>query len=212
MENPAATGLKSKIKRHASNRGLSPSRSHSMPTEGNGSFRPNEHTSLLARTDSTPLYEDSRPWVRWPMYTYHVTKKTLLSNYVNVLLVFVPLGIIAGAMGWSPTAVFILNFLAIIPLAALLSFATEELSVKLGQTLGGLLNATFGNAVELIVSGSFTLQTAYLLTPNLTHVGQYCGAQEWRDPNCPVQHAGQYLIEHSPRTRLLLPSRRHQVS
>ena len=88
------------------------------------------------------------------MYTYHVTKKTLLSNYVNVLLVFVPLGIIAGAMGWSPTAVFILNFLAIIPLAALLCFATEELSVKLGQTLGGLLNATFGNAVELIVRGA----------------------------------------------------------
>lgn len=88
------------------------------------------------------------------MYTYHVTKQTLLSNYVNVLLVFLPLGIIAGAMGWSPTAVFILNFLAIIPLAALLSFATEELSVKLGQTLGGLLNATFGNAVELIVSSA----------------------------------------------------------
>ncbi len=62
-----------------------------------------------------------------------------------------PLGIIAGALGWDPIAVFVLNFLAIIPLASLLSFATEELSVKLGQTLGGLLNATFGNAVELIV-------------------------------------------------------------
>ncbi|KAI9878435.1 MAG: hypothetical protein M1830_000870 [Pleopsidium flavum] len=151
MENPAATGLKSKFKRHASTT-LSHSRGRSMLNEGNGSVRPNEHTGLLARTDSTPLSEDSRPWVQWPMYTYHVTKETLLSNYVNVLLVFVPLGIIAGAVGWSPTAVFILNFLAIIPLAALLSFATEELSVKLGQTLGGLLNATFGNAVELIVS------------------------------------------------------------
>ena len=73
-------------------------------------------------------------------------------NPVNILLVFVPLGIIAGNVGWSPTAVFLLNFFAIIPLAALLSFATEELSTKLGQTLGGLLNATFGNAVELIVS------------------------------------------------------------
>ena len=44
-----------------------------------------------------------------------------------------------------------LNFLAIIPLAAVLSFATEEISVNLGEALGGLLNATFGNAVELIV-------------------------------------------------------------
>ena len=75
----------------------------------------------------------------------------LKSNYVNVLLVFVPLGIIAGAISWPPVVVFVLNFLAIVPLAALLSFATEELSVPLGQTIGGLLNATFGNAVELIV-------------------------------------------------------------
>jgi Ca2+:H+ antiporter len=79
----------------------------------------------------------------------------LESNYVNVFLVFVPLGIIAANVGWSPSAVFILNFLAIIPLAALLSFATEELSARLGQTIGGLLNATFGNAVELIVSYSY---------------------------------------------------------
>ncbi|EWZ78512.1 Ca2+:H+ antiporter [Fusarium oxysporum f. sp. lycopersici MN25] len=64
----------------------------------------------------------------------------------------VPLGIIAGKLGWSPTAIFTINFFAIIPLAAVLSFATEEISMKLGETLGGLLNATFGNAVELIVS------------------------------------------------------------
>lgn len=75
----------------------------------------------------------------------------IASDYVNVLLVFVPLGLVAGILEWSATAVFTLNFLAIIPLAAILSFATEEISVKLGETLGGLLNATFGNAVELIV-------------------------------------------------------------
>ena len=89
----------------------------------------------------------------WPAQFLHKSWQVLASNYVNVLLVFVPLGIIAGAIHWPPTVIFILNFLAIIPLASLLSFATEELSVKLGQTLGGLLNATFGNAVELIVSG-----------------------------------------------------------
>lgn len=63
----------------------------------------------------------------------------------------VPIGIIAGVAGWSPAAVFTINFFAIIPLAAVLSFATEEISLKLGETMGGLLNATFGNAVELIV-------------------------------------------------------------
>jgi Ca2+:H+ antiporter len=76
----------------------------------------------------------------------------LLSNYVNVLLVFLPLGIISGALGWPPAVVFVMNFLAIMPLAALLSFGTEELSKKVGQTIGGLLNASFGNATELIVS------------------------------------------------------------
>lgn len=115
----------------------------------------NELTSLLARpfhtSDGGPLWEDERPYVKWPASFFRRTYQTLASNPVNVLLVFVPLGIVSGAVGWSPTATFILNFLAIIPLASLLSFATEELSVKLGQTLGGLLNASFGNAVELIV-------------------------------------------------------------
>ena len=110
------------------------------------SEHPGERTSLLSKP-----WQHENALVRWPGYFGLKTWQTLASNYVNVLLVFVPLGIISGAVGWSPTATFILNFLAIMPLASLLSFATEELAVKLGQTLGGLLNATFGNAVELIV-------------------------------------------------------------
>lgn len=77
---------------------------------------------------------------------------TLKSSPVNYLLVFVPLGILAGGLGWSANAVFWINFFAIVPLASILAFATEELSEEVGETLGGLLNATFGNAVELIVS------------------------------------------------------------
>src|SRR5579871_1744173 len=127
--------------------------------DGNGSAEPNESTSLISRhvsritinEEGHPYYKDNRPFVRWPFLVLHLTYEILKTNYVNILLVFVPLGIIAGALGWDPTAVFILNFLAIIPLASLLAFATEELSVPLGQTIGGLLNATFGNAVELIV-------------------------------------------------------------
>jgi Ca2+:H+ antiporter len=118
-----------------------------MPAPTNG--RLNESTPLIGRTQT---HEDESRWKTIPKHVVHLTYATLTSNYVNVFLVFVPIGIIAGAMGWNPTAVFILNFIAIVPLAALLSFATEELSAKLGQTLGGLMNATFGNAVELIVS------------------------------------------------------------
>ena len=62
------------------------------------------------------------------------------------------MGIVAGKQEWSAGWVFGLNFAAIIPLAAVLSFATEEIASRLGETLGGLVNATFGNAVELIVS------------------------------------------------------------
>jgi len=74
------------------------------------------------------------------------------AGWINVLLVFVPIGIISGKLHWAAPWVFTLNFFAIIPLAAVLSFATEEIAVRLGETLGGLVNATFGNAVELIVS------------------------------------------------------------
>ncbi|KAH7093405.1 vacuolar calcium ion transporter /H(+) exchanger [Paraphoma chrysanthemicola] len=118
-----------------------------MPAPTNGSL--NESTPLIGRTQT---HEDESRWKSIPKHVAHLTWATLASNYVNVLLVFVPVGIIGGILGWNPTVVFILNFIAIIPLAALLSFATEELSAKLGQTLGGLMNATFGNAVELIVS------------------------------------------------------------
>ncbi|KAE8140352.1 plasma membrane calcium-transporting ATPase [Aspergillus pseudotamarii] len=82
---------------------------------------------------------------------WHAIRVTLFSSYANVMLVFVFLGILSGARGWDPSAVFMLNFLAIFPLASLLSFATEELSKSVGQTVGGLINATFGNAVEMIV-------------------------------------------------------------
>ncbi|KAN0071491.1 Sodium/calcium exchanger domain containing protein [Elaphomyces granulatus] len=95
---------------------------------------------------------DARTCLYWPMHCLHLTWLTLTSNYVNILLVFVPLGIASHSFEWGPTAIFTLNFLAIIPLASLLSFATEELAATMGQTLGGLINATFGNAVELIVS------------------------------------------------------------
>lgn len=163
MEQAAASKLKTNIRRHASGTGVPQFLGRDDGPQENGnsvtatvSEHLNEHSRLLSRpfynADGQPLYEDSRKWVRWPSEIAHITYKVLASNYVNVLLVFVPLGIIAGALGWNPTAIFVLNFLAIIPLAALLSFATEELSVNIGQTLGGLLNATFGNAVELIVS------------------------------------------------------------
>ncbi|KAL1842661.1 hypothetical protein VTJ49DRAFT_4572 [Mycothermus thermophilus] len=107
---------------------------------------------LLLDSRSSPGTDNPNLLVRWPAHVWNVTKVTLYSSWINVLLIFVPLGILAGEGEWSATWVFSLNFFAIIPLAAVLSFATEEIAARLGETLGGLVNATFGNAVELIVS------------------------------------------------------------
>jgi len=73
-------------------------------------------------------------------------------NALNLLLVCMP---IALALEWthsSPIAIFILSCLAIVPLAGLMGKATEHLAEQMGEGLGGLLNATFGNAAELIIA------------------------------------------------------------
>jgi len=69
-----------------------------------------------------------------------------------LLLVFVPLAGIAAWMHWSPLGVFAFAGIAIIPLAGIMGETTEQLAQRLGAGPGGLLNATFGNAAELIIA------------------------------------------------------------
>lgn len=85
-------------------------------------------------------------------------KRIIFSSWINWLLLVVPVGLILGALvDWGhsdivdPTVVFALNAVAIIPLASLLSFATESVAIRMGDTVGALLNVTFGNAVEIII-------------------------------------------------------------
>jgi hypothetical protein len=79
------------------------------------------------------------------------TKNALTHSYVNVLLIFVPIGIAAKYAHLNAAIVFAMNAIAIIPLAGLLTHATESVAVRLGDTVGALLNVSFGNAVELII-------------------------------------------------------------
>ncbi|EAW20583.1 putative membrane bound cation transporter [Aspergillus fischeri NRRL 181] len=79
------------------------------------------------------------------------TKEVLFHSWVNVLLVFVPVGIAVEAIGLNPAVIFAMNAVAIIPLAGILSHATECVASRLGDTVGALINVTFGNAVELII-------------------------------------------------------------
>lgn len=70
---------------------------------------------------------------------------------MNVLLVFVPLGFLAAELSWNDVTVSALNFLAIIPLSGLISNASDTIENRWGGLVGGLVNASFGNTVELIV-------------------------------------------------------------
>ncbi|KAF4846574.1 Vacuolar calcium ion transporter [Colletotrichum siamense] len=87
-----------------------------------------------------------------PFTVANQLQRTLLCSWINILILAAPAGIAISYVNVSKIAVFVVNFIAIIPLAAMLGFATEEIALRTGESLGGLLNATFGNAVELIVA------------------------------------------------------------
>ena len=94
--------------------------------------------------DSHPVAAPSW-WAKFPLKTSHA--------FLNCLLLFVPVGLFLGFV-WkpSPLIIFAVAALGIIPLAGVLGEATEDLASYLGQGLGGLLNATMGNATELIIA------------------------------------------------------------
>ena len=70
----------------------------------------------------------------------------------SVLLLFIPISLAAHFLEWGDLIVFITAALAILPLAAWMGTATEEIAVVVGPGIGGFLNATFGNATELIIA------------------------------------------------------------
>lgn len=94
--------------------------------------------------------------------------KPLLHHIVTTrllwLLVFVPVVlVVAGVLPQAHTFLFVLSILAIVPLAALLSHATESVAAKTGDAVGGLLNATLGNLTELIIAFAALRAGEYLL-------------------------------------------------
>ena len=89
---------------------------------------------------------------------------TLRHHPLWCLLAFVPAVFVVEAVApESHSALFILSVLAIVPLAALLSHATESVAAKTGDAVGGLLNATLGNLTELVIALSALRAGEYLL-------------------------------------------------
>src|SRR5260370_10070868 len=90
--------------------------------------------------------------------------KEIRHNRLLWLLFFVPVVFIAGkARPEAHTLLFLLSILAIVPLAALLSQATESVAAKTGDTVGGLLNATLGNLTDLVIALTALRSGQYLL-------------------------------------------------
>ncbi|HUD02727.1 MAG TPA: calcium/proton exchanger [Candidatus Paceibacterota bacterium] len=90
------------------------------------------------------------------------------------LLLFVPITVLAYTAGVAPTALFFLSALAIVPLAKYIGEATEELAGRTNPALGGLLNATFGNATELII-GIFALRAGLIEVVKASITGSIVG-------------------------------------
>jgi len=90
------------------------------------------------------------------------------------LLAFVPLAIGAAFAGASPVIVFFLSALAIVPLAKYIGESTEELATKTTPVVGGLLNATFGNATELVI-GIFALRAGLIEVVKASIAGSIIG-------------------------------------
>jgi Ca2+:H+ antiporter len=93
----------------------------------------------------------------------------LMRPSVNWLLVFVPASVVADLFIHQPVLIFATSAVAILPLAALIGTSTEQLAVRVGPGMGGLLNATLGNLTELIVAvllvsaGDFAIVKATLI-------------------------------------------------
>lgn len=145
--------------------------------------QPSRQPEARAAAESTPLLRDGDPSASRPRVdpdqqqsllwrpgreARHALEATLRCSHTNVLLFCVPLGLLAGGWGWPPAVVFALNFLAMLPLASILTFSTEQLAAVFGSVIGGLINATFGNAVEMIVGPPPPCRQAPSVVPPLS--------------------------------------------
>ncbi|CAN8259511.1 unnamed protein product [Cochlearia groenlandica] len=150
-----------------------------------GSVNELEHKSLFRREEEDATHTKAACLMEQgsisPSFRVHTAKSpknsvlesfkiVILSNKLNLLLPFGPLAILVHYMIDSKGWVFLLSLVGITPLAERLGYATEQLAFYTGPTVGGLLNATFGNVTELIIS-IFALKNGMIRVVQLTLLG-----------------------------------------
>ena len=91
---------------------------------------------------------------------------------LNILLIAMPITLYANYAIHNPVITFIASMIAIMPLAFLMGQATEEIALRTGESLGGLLNATFGNAAEMIIAGMAIFAAAEAFNNNDVAAGE----------------------------------------
>jgi Ca2+:H+ antiporter len=148
----------------------------SLPSVGYEIFNERPSPSLSSRQVCSPcravafcthpytvLTRHPQPYTSFPNYTpdsvntphtrsaRSPTTTYVLEHWSFLMLVFVPIGLTAPYLGYNDFAVFVLNCLAIIPLADVLCRATDKVASFLGETTGALVNVTMGNVAELAI-------------------------------------------------------------
>lgn len=101
-----------------------------------------------------PLSSVAYSWILWRILKRlsKSIKVVIFGTKINILLPFGPLSIVLHFLTQNHGLVFFFSLIGITPLAERLGYATEQLAAYTGQTVGGLLNATFGNATEMIIA------------------------------------------------------------
>ncbi|KAF8880651.1 Sodium/calcium exchanger protein-domain-containing protein [Infundibulicybe gibba] len=109
-------------------------------------------TALSTTARFRALFTPVRPLGPPPTYSASFMA-ALRYTPLNICLAFIPVSWALHYTNQSPTLIFIFASLGIIPLAALLGLGTEQIALRTSQSVGGLLNATLGNIVEMIIAG-----------------------------------------------------------
>lgn len=179
--------------RQNSDGSLDPSYSRISPTEPDSGQRETKSSG-----SGTPIV--SPGMLRW------IALKSILLHPFSLLLVCFPLGIYSGIKEWDALYVFWFNIIAMIPLAKILGDATEELADAIqNDTLSGLLNATLGNAVEMILTvqtlrkGLLDVVKATLLGSILSNLLLVLGSSFFLGGlSASSSHVGKYHVIHTP--------------
>ena len=103
------------------------------------------------RTATNPSGQDDAAVTGSVRSTVFTLRAIAFYSWGNVLLVFVPVGIVTYLCGASPSIVFSSNAIAITPLSGLLTYATESIASDMGDTVGALMNISFGNLIEMVI-------------------------------------------------------------